>query len=54
MTVVLAVGVLQAHAVALENDYVREAKTEATGKKRLEIAIGWISEGKPRNWKYMR
>jgi len=35
-------------------DYVREAKTEATGKKRLEIAIGWISEGKPRNWKYMK
>jgi len=33
---------------------VTEAKQEATRAKRLETAIEWISEGKPRNWKYMK
>lgn len=32
--------------------WLTEAKTEATRQKRLETAIGWISEGKIRNWKY--
>jgi hypothetical protein len=30
-----------------------EAKTEKTRAKRLATAMEWISEGKPRNWKYM-
>lgn len=35
-------------------DWITEAKTEETRKKRLETAIEWLSEGKTRNWKYMR
>lgn len=35
-------------------DWIKEAKTEETRKKRVETATEWISEGKPRNWKYMR
>jgi uncharacterized protein YdeI (YjbR/CyaY-like superfamily) len=34
-------------------DWITEAKTEATRARRLEQAIEWMSEGKPRNWKYM-
>jgi uncharacterized protein YdeI (YjbR/CyaY-like superfamily) len=34
-------------------DWITEAKTEATRNKRLETAIEWMAEGKPRNWKYM-
>jgi len=34
--------------------WLTEAKTEATRDKRLETAIEWISEGKIRNWKYLR
>jgi len=33
--------------------WVEEAKTEITKKNRLEQAMLWIAEGKPRNWKYM-
>jgi uncharacterized protein YdeI (YjbR/CyaY-like superfamily) len=33
--------------------WITEAKTEATRSKRLETAIEWMAEGKPRNWKYM-
>jgi len=33
---------------------VEEAKTEDTRKKRLETAIEWMAEGKPRNWKYIK
>lgn len=38
-----------------QRDYVEwldEAKTEATRTRRLETAVGWIAEGKSRNWKY--
>lgn len=35
-------------------DWLTEAKTEVTREKRLETAIEWISEGKIRNWKYVR
>jgi len=35
-------------------EWVTEARQEATRAKRLETAIEWISEGKPRNWKYMK
>ena len=33
---------------------ITEAKTEETRRKRLETAVEWMAEGKPRNWKYMK
>ena len=33
-------------------EWVTEAKTEETRRRRLTTAIEWISEGKARNWKY--
>ena len=38
-------------------DYVEwllEAKQDATRQKRLATTLQWLSEGKPRNWKYMK
>jgi uncharacterized protein YdeI (YjbR/CyaY-like superfamily) len=35
-------------------EWLTEAKSEETRQKRLETAIAWISEGKPRNWKYQK
>jgi uncharacterized protein YdeI (YjbR/CyaY-like superfamily) len=35
-------------------EWITEAKAEETRKKRLETAVEWMAEGKPRNWKYMR
>ena len=35
-------------------EWITEAKTDATRDKRMETAIEWMSEGKPRNWKYMK
>jgi uncharacterized protein YdeI (YjbR/CyaY-like superfamily) len=35
-------------------DWLIEAKQDATRRKRLETALEWIAEGKPRNWKYMK
>jgi uncharacterized protein YdeI (YjbR/CyaY-like superfamily) len=32
--------------------WISDAKTEATRQKRMEEAIGWITEGKGRFWKY--
>ncbi len=34
-------------------EWLTEAKTEATRLKRLDTALEWLAEGKPRNWKYM-
>lgn len=34
--------------------WIVEAKTETTRQKRLLEAVDWISEGKHRNWKYMK
>ncbi len=34
-------------------DWITEAKSEATRQRRLETAIGWMAEGKSRNWKYI-
>lgn len=34
--------------------WVDDAKTESTRLKRLEEAIEWMSEGKIRNWKYLK
>jgi uncharacterized protein YdeI (YjbR/CyaY-like superfamily) len=36
------------------SEWILEAKTDATRDKRLGIAVGWIAEGKSRNWKYQR
>jgi uncharacterized protein YdeI (YjbR/CyaY-like superfamily) len=35
-------------------DWITEAKTVATRKKRLATTIEWLTEGKSRNWKYER
>jgi uncharacterized protein YdeI (YjbR/CyaY-like superfamily) len=35
-------------------EWITEAKGEDTRRRRLETAVGWMAEGKPRNWKYMR
>jgi uncharacterized protein YdeI (YjbR/CyaY-like superfamily) len=35
-------------------EWLTEAKSEATRKRRLETAVEWIAEGKIRNWKYVR
>lgn len=35
-------------------EWITEAKTEETRNKRLKQALEWMSEGKPRNWKYMK
>jgi uncharacterized protein YdeI (YjbR/CyaY-like superfamily) len=35
-------------------EWITEAKTEETRKKRLKTAIEWMSEGKVRNWKYIK
>ncbi len=35
-------------------EWVTEAKTEETRKKRIATSIEWLAEGKSRNWKYER
>jgi uncharacterized protein YdeI (YjbR/CyaY-like superfamily) len=35
-------------------EWIAEAKGEDTRKRRVETALEWITEGKPRNWKYAR
>lgn len=35
-------------------EWFEEAKTEETRNKRLATAMEWMSEGKSRNWKYMK
>jgi uncharacterized protein YdeI (YjbR/CyaY-like superfamily) len=34
-------------------EWFTEAKRDETRDKRLETAITWLAQGKPRNWKYM-
>lgn len=34
-------------------EWITEAKSEDTRRRRLDQAIQWLAEGKPRNWKYM-
>jgi hypothetical protein len=34
-------------------EWITEAKREETRSKRLETAIAWMAQGKPRNWKYL-
>ena len=35
-------------------EWITEAKTDETKNKRIETTLEWLSEGKPRNWKYMK
>jgi uncharacterized protein YdeI (YjbR/CyaY-like superfamily) len=35
-------------------EWISEAKTEPTRKKRIATTIEWLMEGKSRNWKYER
>jgi len=35
-------------------DWITEAKRDVTRGQRVETAVGWIAEGKSRNWKYER
>ena len=35
-------------------EWIAEAKAEETRQRRVKSAIGWIAEGKSRNWKYQR
>lgn len=35
-------------------EWIAEARTEETRERRLESAIEWMEEGKPRMWKYMK
>jgi uncharacterized protein YdeI (YjbR/CyaY-like superfamily) len=35
-------------------EWIGEAKGEDTRARRLEQALAWMAEGKPRNWKYMK
>jgi len=35
-------------------EWIIEAKTAATRERRLETTIEWLTEGKARNWKYVR
>ena len=52
-----ALAAWQAFSPSAQREYVEwvtEAKSEATRDRRLETAIGWIAEGKRRNWKYER
>lgn len=47
----------KAFSPSQQRDYserIGEAKTDATRDKRLATAVGWIAEGKSRNWKYER
>jgi len=35
-------------------EWVTEPKTEGTRKRHLETTVEWLSEGKARNWKYVK
>jgi uncharacterized protein YdeI (YjbR/CyaY-like superfamily) len=35
-------------------EWITEARADATREKRIATAVGWIAEGKQRNWKYAR
>lgn len=35
-------------------EWITEAKTDETINRRLETTIEWLTEGKSRNWKYMK
>ncbi len=35
-------------------EWINDAKTDETRESRMKTAIEWMSEGKPRMWKYMK
>lgn len=35
-------------------EWINEAKTDETKNKRIDTTIEWVTEGKSRNWKYMK
>ena len=35
-------------------EWITDAKTDATRDRRVEQAVEWMAEGKPRMWKYMK
>ncbi|MFC5526445.1 YdeI family protein [Rhodanobacter ginsengisoli] len=35
-------------------DWIVEAKTDATRRKRIATALEWLAEGKSRHWKYQK
>ena len=35
-------------------EWITDAKSDETRQRRIDQAVAWIGEGKPRNWKYMR
>jgi uncharacterized protein YdeI (YjbR/CyaY-like superfamily) len=52
-----AQAIFEAFSPSHKKEYIEwltEAKTEETRKRRLHTAIEWMAEGKPRNWKYMK
>lgn len=52
-----AMAAFEAFSYSHRKDYVEwvmEAKTEPTRKKRMDTTVKWLSEGKSRNWKYER
>jgi uncharacterized protein YdeI (YjbR/CyaY-like superfamily) len=34
-------------------EWITEAKRDETRQKRIATTLEWLTEGKPRNWKYM-
>jgi uncharacterized protein YdeI (YjbR/CyaY-like superfamily) len=54
---VVPAAVFKAFSYSNKKEYVEwitDAKTEETRKNRLKTAIEWLSEGKVRNWKYVK
>ncbi len=52
-----ALAVFNDFSYSNKKDYIswfEEAKTDATRAKRMEQALEWIAEGKPRHWKYKK
>lgn len=52
-----ALAVFRAFSPGKRREYVEwivEARQAATRERRIETAVAWIAEGKPRNWKYRR
>ena len=35
-------------------EWITGARRDATRARRIETAVGWMAEGKPHNWKYMK
>jgi uncharacterized protein YdeI (YjbR/CyaY-like superfamily) len=52
-----AASAFEAFSQSHRNEYIEwitDAKSEDTRKRRLETALEWIAEGKARHWKYER